>query len=338
MRRLPCRIAEGAIVSQPPLVAASAPDSGLSGVRPSFGKVLVFGVGLIGGSFALALKAAAEVEEIVGFGRSLGSLKEALALGIIDRVGANAAQEAMDADLILIATPVGAIGEALARIAPSLGANTVVTDAGSTKSDVVAIARAVLGERCGQFVPAHPIAGAENSGAAAARADLYRGRKVVVTPLAENDAASLARVRAAWAACGADLRELTPARHDEVFAAVSHLPHLLSFALVHDLALRDEHDTFFTYAASGFRDFTRIAASHPEMWRDICLANRAALLGELDRYRAELDDLRAALQAGDGDRLQAVFDVARRARRAWAEGAGAEVAASTPAATPHIAS
>lgn len=325
-------------MSRPPIAAAAAGDAALDGERPRFGKILIFGAGLIGGSFALALKAAAEVEEIVGFGRSLGSLKEALALGIIDRVGANAAQEAMDADLILVATPVGAIGEVLARIAPTLGANTVVTDAGSTKSDVVAIARAVLGERSGQFVPAHPIAGAENSGAAAARVDLYRGRKVVITPLAENAASALARVRAAWAACGADLRELTPARHDEVFAAVSHLPHLLSFALVHDLALRDERDTFFTYAASGFRDFTRIAASHPEMWRDICLANRSALLGELDRYRAELDALRTALQAGDGDRLQAVFDVARTARRAWAEGVGADVAASTPAGHPPVAS
>lgn len=292
-----------------------------SACTPRFGKVLIFGAGLIGGSFALALKAAAEVEEVVGFGRSLGSLREALALGIIDRVGANAAQEAADADLILIATPVGAIADVLARIAPTLGSETIVTDAGSTKSDVVAVARAALGARFAQFVPAHPIAGAENSGAAAARVDLYRARKVVLTPLPETSPAAVARVRLAWSLCGAELRELSPQAHDQVFAAVSHLPHLLSFALVHDLALRDEHELFFTYAASGFRDFTRIAASHPEMWRDICLANRDALLGELDRYRGELDALRCALAAGDGARLEEVFAVARSARRAWTDAA-----------------
>lgn len=287
---------------------------------PEFGKVVIFGVGLIGGSFALALKAAEQVEEVVGFGRSLGSLTQALDLGIIDRVGANPGQETADADLVLLATPVAQMPEIMARIAPYLGSQTLVTDAGSTKSDVVAAARVHLGEKLAQFVPAHPIAGAENSGAAAARADLYREKKVVLTPLPENPVLNVARVRSAWEWCGALIHELTPDAHDRVFAAVSHLPHLLSFALVHDLAVRDERELFFTFAASGFRDFTRIAASHPEMWRDICLANRTALLDELDRYRAQLDDLRDALQRGDGAQLEATFDVARTARRAWAEG------------------
>jgi prephenate dehydrogenase len=290
-----------------------------SSSSPEFGKIVVFGVGLIGGSFALALKAAGEVEEIVGFGRSLGTLTQALDLGIIDRVGANPGQEVSDADLVLIATPVGQMSEIMERIAPYLGPDTVVTDGGSTKSDVVAAARTAFGERIGQFVPAHPIAGAENSGAAAARADLYRERKVVLTPLPENSVLNVARVRSAWEWCGALIHELTPAEHDRVFAAVSHLPHLLSFALVHDLAVRDNSDLFFTFAASGFRDFTRIAASHPEMWRDISLANREALLEELDRYRAQLDELRAALAAGDGKRLEEIFDTARTARRAWQE-------------------
>ena len=285
-----------------------------------FGKVVVFGVGLIGGSFALALKEAEQVEEVVGFGRSLASLTQALDLGVIDRVGANAGQEVQDADLVLIATPVAQMPEIMARIAPYLGPDTVVTDGGSTKQDVVAAAYANLAGKAGQFVPAHPIAGAENSGAAAARADLYRDRKVVLTPLPENSVLSIARVRSAWEWCGAQIHELTPAEHDRVFAAVSHLPHLLSFALVHDLALRDNRELFFTFAASGFRDFTRIAASHPEMWRDICLANRSALLEELDRYRAQLDQLRDALQRGDGAQLEETFDVARTARRAWTEG------------------
>ena len=285
---------------------------------PEFGKVVIFGVGLIGGSFALALKSAGQVEEVVGFGRSLSSLTQALDLGIIDRVGANPGQEVADADLVLIATPVGQMPEIMARIAPYLGSQTVVTDGGSTKEDVVAAARAAFADKLGQFVPAHPIAGAENSGAAAARADLYVGKKVVLTPLPENTVLNVARVRSAWEWCGALIHELAPGEHDRVFAAVSHLPHLLSFALVHDLAVRDNSDLFFSFAASGFRDFTRIAASHPEMWRDVCLANRAALLVELDRYRAQLDELRDALQRGDGAQLEATFDVARSARRAWA--------------------
>jgi prephenate dehydrogenase len=288
-------------------------------MQPEFGKIVIFGVGLIGGSFALALKAAGEVEEVVGFGRSIATLTQALELGIIDRLGVNPGQEVADADLVLIATPVGQMGEIMARIAPYLGADTVVTDGGSTKSDVVAAARAAFGERIGQFVPAHPIAGAEYSGAAAARADLYRERKVVLTPLPENSVLNVARVRSAWEWCGALIHELSPAEHDRVFAAVSHLPHLLSFALVHDLAVRENSDLFFTFAASGFRDFTRIAASHPEMWRDISLANREALLDELDRYRAQLDEVRAALAAGDGSRLEEIFDTARTARRAWQE-------------------
>ncbi len=291
-----------------------------SAVVSEFGKVVIFGVGLIGGSFALGLKAAGQVDEVVGFGRSLGSLTQALDLGIIDRVGANPCQEVVDADLVLLATPVGQMPEIMARIAPYLGAQTLVTDGGSTKCDVVAAARAHLGDKIARFVPAHPIAGAENSGAAAARADLYREKKVVLTPLPENRVLDVARIRSAWEWCGADVHELHPEAHDRVFAAVSHLPHLLSFALVHDLAVRDNCEQFFSFAASGFRDFTRIAASHPEMWRDICLANREALLVELDRYRAQLDDLRAALARSDGQALEKTFSVARQARRAWAEG------------------
>lgn len=285
--------------------------------QPEFGKVVVFGVGLIGGSFALGLKAAGQIGEVVGFGRSLATLTQALELGIIDRVGANPGQEVADADLVLIASPVGQMPEIMARIAPYIGPGTVVTDGGSTKTDVVAAVREHFGDKAGQFVPAHPIAGAENSGAAAARADLYREKKVVLTPLPENPVLNVARVRSAWEWCGAQIFELTPEDHDRVFAAVSHLPHLLSFALVHDLAVRENSDLFFTFAASGFRDFTRIAASHPEMWRDICLANRVALLNELDRYRAQLDELRGALANGDGAVLEKTFDVARTARRAW---------------------
>ena len=290
------------------------------GTQPEFGKLVVFGVGLIGGSFAQALKAVGQVEEIVGFGRSLGSLSQAIDLGIIDRVGTNPGAEVADADLVLIATPVAQMPEIMERIAPYLGEQTLVTDGGSTKTDVVAAAREYFGERIGRFVPGHPIAGAENSGPAAASATLYRDKKVVLTPLPENSVLDVARLRSAWEWCGAQVRELSPAEHDRVFAAVSHLPHLLSFALVHDLARRENSAQFFSFAASGFRDFTRIAASHPEMWRDICLANRRALLDELERYQAQLSELQTALRQGDGSVLEETFAVARAARRAWAEG------------------
>lgn len=290
------------------------------GTEAEFGKLVIFGVGLIGGSFSLALKAVGQVGEVVGFGRSLGSLSQAIDLGIIDRVGANPGAEVADADIVLIATPVAQMPDIMAKIAPYLGPETLVTDGGSTKSDVVAAARAHLGDRIDRFVPGHPIAGAENSGPAAASATLYRDKKVVLTPLPENSTLDVARLRSAWEWCGAQVHQLTPGEHDRVFAAVSHLPHLLSFALVHDLARRENGEQFFNFAASGFRDFTRIAASHPEMWRDICLANRVALLDELDRYQAQLGQLRAALDQGDGAALEEVFAVARAARRAWADG------------------
>jgi len=267
---------------------------------PLFKKIVIFGAGLIGGSFALALR-------------------KANAVGEVDRIGQDAAAEAGDADLILLATPVGQMAEIMARIAPHLGALTLITDGGSTKSDVVAAARANLGIRIAQFVPAHPIAGAEKSGAGAALADLYQGKKVVLTPLPENSAESVARARQAWELCGAVVSELTPQQHDAVFAAVSHLPHLLSFALVHDLAQRDNRDLLLSFAASGFRDFTRIAASSPEMWRDICLANREALLDELGLYMEELGALHEALAEADAARLEQTFRTARELRAGWTE-------------------
>ncbi len=287
--------------------------------EPQFRKIVIFGAGLIGGSFALALRKAHAVGEVVGFGRSAATLQQAQQLGIIDRIGGNVAAEVGDADLVLLATPVGQMAELMTRIAPHLGPRTLVTDGGSTKSDVVAAARANLTDRIAQFVPAHPIAGAEKSGANAAQADLYQGKKVVLTPLSENSQEAVARVRAAWELCGAVVSELTAEQHDAVFAAVSHLPHLLSFALVHDLAQRDNRDLLLSFAASGFRDFTRIAASSPEMWRDICLANREALLQELQSYIVELNRMSAALEAGDAAQLEQTFRTARELRAGWTE-------------------
>ncbi|MBI5005647.1 MAG: prephenate dehydrogenase/arogenate dehydrogenase family protein [Nitrosomonadales bacterium] len=288
-------------------------------MQPAFRKVVIFGVGLIGGSFALALRKAGAVSEVVGFGRSQATLDEARQLGILDRIGSDVAREVNDTDIVLIATPVAQMADIFKRIGPHLGPHTLVTDGGSTKGDVVAAARANLGGRLAQFVPAHPIAGAEKSGAAAALPDLYQGKRVVLTPLPENSEESVARVRMAWELCGANVSELTAQQHDEVFAAVSHLPHLLSFALVHDLAQRDNRDQLLSFAASGFRDFTRIAASSPEMWRDICLANRDAMLRELLQYANELHDLYQALERKDSARLEEVFSEARKVRSAWTQ-------------------
>ena len=286
-------------------------------VAPLLDKVVIFGVGLIGGSFALALKQAKALNTVVGFGRSEATLQEALNLGIIDRIGMDIAAEVCDADLILLATPVGQMSELMARIVPHLGTNSLLTDGGSTKSDVVREIYAQMGAKAAQFVPAHPIAGAELSGAAAARADLYQGKKVVLTPLPENSQAAVQRVAAAWQTCGARVHQLSCTEHDAVFAAVSHLPHLLSFALVHDLAQRPNRELLLSYAASGFRDFTRIAASSPEMWRDICMANRVALLQELQLYIAELTQMGAALEANDAQQLEQTFHTARALRAGW---------------------
>ncbi len=282
---------------------------------PEFNRIVIFGVGLIGGSFALALKQAGVAGEVVGVGRRRDTLERAQALGIIDRIGS--VESIAGADLVLLAAPVAQTEALLRGMAPYLQPGTVVTDAGSTKTDVVMAARAALGDKIAQFVPGHPIAGREQNGPEAALASLYRGKKVVLTALPENAPACIAKVASAWEHCGAVIHPLTAAEHDAVFAAVSHLPHLLAYALVEDLAARDNAARLFQYAASGFRDFTRIAGSSPEMWRDISLANREALLVELDAYTAQLSQLRAILAAADGAALEQIYARAQAARQAW---------------------
>jgi prephenate dehydrogenase len=278
-------------------------------------KLAIVGTGLIGGSFALALKQAGAVREVLGVGRNAARLTIARELGLID--GAADWVQAGQADCILLAMPVGETDSVLKALAPHLKAGAIVTDAGSTKLNVVAAARAALGTRFPDFVPGHPIAGSEQSGPAAARGDLYQGRKVILTPQAETRASAIATVQALWEAAGAQVETLGAALHDRIFAAVSHLPHLAAFALVDELAGRADGDTFFRFAASGFRDFTRIAGSSPEMWRDIALANREALLAELDAYLAALQALRQAVNSEDADTLLNMFARARTARDNW---------------------
>lgn len=282
-----------------------------------FKKIAIFGVGLIGGSLALALKKAGVVAEIVGVGRTASSLEKALQMGVIDRIANDVADAVQDADLIMLAVPVAQTEATLSSIKPYLQAGTIISDAGSTKADVIAAARRALGEQIAQFVPAHPIAGREVSGVAGALADLYVGKKVVITRLAENADSAVELVARVWQQTGAVLWQLTPEEHDAIFASVSHLPHLLAFALVDDMTKKPHAELLFQFAASGFRDFTRIAGSSPEMWRDIALGNRAALLVELEDYMDALARLRLLIKNGDGAALEAIFSNASQARQTW---------------------
>ncbi len=283
-------------------------------------RLVITGVGLIGGSFALALKSRGLVKHVTGVGRSRANLERALALGLIDVIADDPAATSAaysQAGFIFVATPVGQMARVFADIAPHLKDGAVVTDGGSTKSDVAVLARAAFGPRLAQFVPAHPIAGAELTGADAAKANLYEGKKLVMAPLPETAPGAILRVQQAWEACGARVFTMSPELHDKTFAAVSHLPHVLAFALVDEIARKPHADVLFQYAASGFRDFTRIAGSSPEMWRDISIANRTSLLIEIDEYAARLQAVRTMIDTSDAAALDAVFTNARSARQAW---------------------
>ncbi len=282
-------------------------------------KLVIFGVGLIGGSVALALKKAGNCPQIVGVGRSGNSLQAALDLGVIDIATDNVADALQNADIVLIAAPVAQTTSILKQIKPHLNTSTVVTDAGSTKSDVLSCAQEILGSQFSQFVGGHPIAGAEKSGVTAATDNLYTNKNVVLTPTAEANSQAMQTVRQLWQACGANVSEMSAATHDGIFAAVSHLPHLLAFALVDEIASRPNAEQLFGFAASGFRDFTRIAGSHPEMWRDVSLANKTALLDEITAYQNALAQLKALLENSNGDGLHALFDRASTARNNWAK-------------------
>ncbi|GBG12718.1 prephenate dehydrogenase [Novimethylophilus kurashikiensis] len=281
-----------------------------------FEKLVILGVGLIGGSAALALRQAGQTGTIVGVGRNGDGLQEAIDLGVID-AAAPLTEAVKDADFILVATPVGQFPALFEAMAPHLAPNVVITDAGSTKGDVIAAARTHLSGHLHRFVPGHPIAGAEKSGVSAARPGLFTAKNVVLTPLEENDQDAIAKTDAFWQACGANVCHMTQELHDEIFAAISHLPHLLAFALVADIAQRQNAAQILGFAAGGFRDFSRIAGSSPEMWRDISLANRDALLHEIDAYQAQLTQMRDMIERNDGAALEAVFKQASHARNAW---------------------
>lgn len=280
----------------------------------STSRVLVIGLGLIGGSLARALKQRHLVDEVVGYDLNRAECELGLSLGVIDRIGEDLRTEVSKAGLVLLAVPVKVMEAVLAEIKPWLSANTLVTDVGSTKGNLVMAARSLFGELPPGFVPGHPIAGAEKSGVGASDVDLFVRRKVILTPLPESAPEATLAIARMWQAVGAEVLQMDVSRHDEVLAATSHLPHLLAFSLVDTLAHEAENTDIFRYAAGGFRDFTRIAASDPSMWHDICFANRDQLLAQIDRFSAGVSRLRDAVDRGDSQALLGIFTRARSAR------------------------
>ncbi len=287
-------------------------ESGISLIQ----RLCVIGVGLIGGSLALALRRAGAVAEIVGVDRDEAHLRRAIEIGIIDRYDDNAARAVQGSDMIVLAVPLGAIRPVCARIRDQLAADAILTDVGSAKRAVVDAVQAIFGELPSHFVPGHPIAGNERSGVEAGFAELFRDHRVILTPLPQTAPEALRKVRIMWQQAGAIVEDMDLADHDRVLAATSHLPHILAFTLVDCLARMDDREEMFRLAAGGFRDFTRIASSDPVMWRDVCLANADALLTMIERYRGDLDIIEEAIRERNSECLLRIFTRAKRARDA----------------------
>ena len=281
-----------------------------------FGVVSIVGVGLIGASLGLALKGAGVVREVIGVGRSSANLDQAKKMGAIDRV-ADLAEAVQSSQWIVLCVPVAQMRAVFTQLEPHLGSNTLITDAGSTKSDVILAAKEVLGKKVCQFVPAHPIAGGAQHGAAAARADLFQGKQTIICQLQENSAADVALVEEFWKVLGSNIKRISAVQHDAIYAAVSHLPHILSYALMASVLNSEDAEQKLGHAGAGFRDFTRIAASSPEMWRDICIANKQAILKELDQYLSVTGRLREMIAKEDAAGLEKVFQKASQARQKW---------------------
>ena len=286
---------------------------------PYLQKLVIIGVGLIGGSFALALRNAGLVKQIVGLGRSQENMQRALELGVIDEISIAPATALADADFVMLSTPVGQIQRVMAQIEPYLNKQTIVSDVGSTKQDVINAAKNQLANHLNRFIPAHPIAGTEFRGAEAADSLLFKNKHLIITPLKESNEQAINLVKALWESCGAKVSIMSAAQHDQILAMVSHLPHMLAFTLMNHVQACANFDPDFvlSYAGSSLRDCTRIAASSPEMWRDICLANREKLLGELDAYQGALTDLREQLANQNGEALFSLFKKASDLKLQW---------------------
>jgi len=277
-------------------------------------RLALIGVGLIGGSLVRALRDQNGVIEVVGYGRSHDNLQQAIELGVIDKIAESIAEAVTDADMVVIATPLGSMRSIFSEMVGHLSPEAVLTDVGSVKGIVVEDAVAAFGDVPPRFIPGHPIAGTENSGVQASLSDLYRDRRVILTPLENSDPEALRIVTEMWQTAGAEVVEMNVEHHDKVLAATSHLPHLLAYALVDSLAKQEAHSEIFRFAAGGFRDFSRIASSNPTMWRDISLANRDQLLQAIDSFQDELDLVKQMVQDEDGASLLELFSRAKKAR------------------------
>lgn len=284
---------------------------------PRFERLALIGCGLMGGSFALALREAGLVQTIAGFSASAKTRQRALDLQVIDQACASLAEAVHGADLVLLAVPVGAMQASFSALQAALHPTALLMDVGSTKCDVVAAAQAHLGARLDCFVPAHPIAGKEVAGIEHAEAGLYQNRRTILTPLAHTRSQHLQRAQAVWTAIGSHVSHMTPEAHDATFAAVSHLPHLLAFAAVNALSAQTQGAAFLDMAGPGFRDFSRIAASDASVWRDILSANKVEVLAQMRHFRTELDRFETAMRSGDTPKLQALIQQASDVRSAW---------------------
>ncbi len=282
-----------------------------------FEKFCLIGVGLIGSSVARAARQNGLCQHIVAFGREQDkdNLQRAERLGVIDAFSTDIKTAVNGAEGVMIATPVGQVETVLTALKPVWNENAVYTDVGSTKGNIVAAAEQVFNTVPANFVPSHPIAGAENSGVDAGRADLFDGKRVIMTPLLNNADWAVDKVRRFWQGMGADVSEMDVEHHDKVLAATSHLPHILAFALVDLLGRKDEQEEIFNYAAGGFKDFTRIASSDPTMWQDICLANKHHIIPLIQQLRLELGTIEKYLADDDGQQLAEIFAYANQARQ-----------------------
>jgi len=287
-----------------------------------FQRLALIGCGLMGGSFALALRQAGLVQHITGFSASEKTRQRAVQLRVIDQACTSVAEAVQGADIVLLAVPVGAMQSSFAAMRESLAPQALLMDVGSTKCDVIAAAQAVLGDRLNCLVPAHPIAGKEVAGIEHAEATLYQARRTILTPLPQNSIRQIKTASEVWTAIGSHVSQMTPEAHDATFAAVSHLPHLLAFAAVNALTAQPQGAAFLEMAGPGFRDFSRIAASDPAVWRDILSANQAEVLAQMTHFRAALDTFENTLKQGDTAALQQLIQQASAVRSGWTLQAG----------------
>ena len=278
-------------------------------------KITIIGVGLIGGSLALALKERNLAKVVFGYGRDQSRLKEAQKSNIIDAFSTNIKEAIDEANIVVIATPVGTFKDILGQIKPLISSNVIITDVGSTKSDIVNIVNDVLRDKSGCFIPAHPIAGKERSGFEVSDSSLYDGKKVIITPQEANSPESIDVINQLWKNVGADVDFMSAESHDNLLGMTSHLPHLLAFSLVNYLV--DQNPNASIYAGGGFKDFSRIASGDAVMWRDICLQNKNQIMSHLKGYKSTLDDLLEAINDEDSEKLGQLFSTAKKTRDSW---------------------